>query len=116
MSRKKIELDATGLAPGRLATKIAGLLIGKGKVDYTPNIDNGDKVVILNASKIHFTGKKIMQKVYRHHSLHPGGLKEIPARRMLAENPEEIIRRCVERMLPKNKTRSARLRRLVIQK
>jgi len=112
IKRKKIEIDAQGQAPGRLATRIATLLMGKHKVDYVPHIDNGDKVIILNADKIRFTGKKAEQKMYRHHSMHPGGLKEIPAKRIMKEHPEEIIRHAVEKMLPKNKLRVDRMNRI----
>src|SRR3989339_1960200 len=102
--RKKIELNAAGQAPGRLATKIATILMGKHKVGYVPHIDQGDKVVVLNADKVYFTGKKLDQKIYRHHSMHPGGLKEIPAKKMM-ENPQSIILQAVNKMLPKNKLR-----------
>ncbi len=114
-NRKTIEIDATGMAPGRLATKIAMILMGKHKVKYTPNLDLGDKVVITNAEKIKFTGKKLEQKLYRHHSNHPGGLKEIPASKMI-ENPEQVIRLTVIKMLPKNKLRDQRMIRLHFKK
>lgn len=110
--RKTIEIDATGAKPGRLATKIATILIGKHKPSYEPHVDGGDKVTVLNPGGIVLTGKKIDQKVLRHHSMHPGGLKEIPVKKLLKENPAEIIRRAVEKMLPKNKLRDARLNRL----
>ncbi len=107
----KQEIDATGQAPGRLATRIAALLMGKHKPTYELHIDKGDKVVVSNADKIVFTGKKIEQKMYRHHSMHPGGLKEIPAKKML-EDRREVIRHAVEKMLPKNKLRAGRMNRL----
>ena len=114
MSEKhhKIEVDATDQAPGRLATRIVTLLIGKHKPGYLPHVDTGDKVVVKNASALRFTGKKLEQKLYRHHTNHPGGLKEIPASKIMRENPEEIIRHAVVKMLPKNKTRNVRLKRL----
>ncbi len=112
IKRTKYVLDATRERPGRLATKIATLLIGKHKVSYEPHLDNGDKVQIINADKILFSGKKLDQKEYKHHSMHPGGLKIKPAKTMLAEKPAEVIRHAVEKMLPKNKLREARLRRL----
>jgi len=115
-NRKTIEIDATGQAPGRLATKIATLLMGKHKVKYTPNIDAGDKVVITNCDKIVFTGKKLEQKIYRHHSNHPGGLKEKQAKTQMAESPEELIRLTVAKMLPKNKLRDQRMIRLHFKK
>ncbi len=114
--RKTIELDATGQAPGRLATKIATILMGKHKVKFTPHIDYGDKVVITNYDKIVFTGKKLDQKLYRHHSNHPGGLKEIPAKKIMAEKPQEAIRSAVLKMLPKNKLRDQRMIRLHFKK
>lgn len=107
----KFEVDATGQAPGRLATKIAMVLMGKHKPSYEMHLDKGDKVVVLNADKIVFTGKKVEQKVYRHHTMHPGGLKETPARKVV-ENPKEVIRHAVEKMLPKNKLRVDRMKRL----
>jgi large subunit ribosomal protein L13 len=112
INRKKHEIDATNQSPGRLATKIAGLLLGKHKVRFDPSMDCGDKVVVLNAKDLRFTGKKLDQKEYKHHSMHPGGLKAIPAKKLLAERPEEIIRQAVVKMLPKNKHRDIRMQRL----
>lgn len=109
------ELDATNVAPGRLATQIALYLMGKHKPTYTPHIDDGSKVVIVNADKVRFTGKKIDQKLYRHHSMHPGGLKETPAKKVLLEKPEEVIRHAVMRMIPKNKHRANRMKRLLFK-
>jgi len=110
--RKKIELDARNQAPGRLASKIATLLIGKHKVNFDPHLDRGDKVVVINVDQIAFTGKKLHQKEYKHHTMHPGGLKIKPAKKVLAENPKEVIRHAVAKMLPKNKLRAGRLQRL----
>ncbi|MDD2757898.1 MAG: 50S ribosomal protein L13 [Patescibacteria group bacterium] len=112
IKRNKIEIDASRQTPGRLASKIAMILIGKNKVGYRTHIDSGDKIVVTNLANMSFTGKKLEQKVYRHHSMHPGGLKETPAKKVLAENPEEILRHAVARMLPKNKLRTARMLRL----
>ncbi len=112
IKRKKHEIDATNQAPGRLATKIATLLMGKHKASYVPHRDMGDKVVILNASKVLFTGKKLEQKEFLHHTMHPGGLKRTPVRKVLAEKPEDVVRHAVVKMLPKNKLREARLLRL----
>lgn len=108
----KIEVDAAGIAPGRIATKIAMILMGKHKPNYEMYLDKGDKVVVLNADKVVFTGKKISQKVYRRHSMYPGGLKETPAKKVVKEDPREVIRHAVEKMLPKNKLRADRMRRL----
>jgi len=112
MNRKKFEIDATNIAPGRLATKIAMVLMGKHKVGYEPRLDKGDKVVVANVDKIKFTGKKLEQKVYRHHSNYPGGLKEIPAKKVMKENPKQIVLHAVTKMLPKNKLRDGRLMRI----
>jgi large subunit ribosomal protein L13 len=108
----KYEIDATGKAPGRVATEAATRLIGKHMISYEFHLDKGDKVIILNADKAVFTGKKIDQKIYRHHSMHPGGLKEVPVKKVAKEDPEEVIRHAVMRMLPKNKLRADRIRRL----
>jgi large subunit ribosomal protein L13 len=115
IKRKIHEIDATHQAPGRLATKIATILLGKHKVAFTPHQDHGDKVVVVNAHKVHFTGKKLIQKEYKHHSMHPGGLKSIPARKILEEKPEDIIRHAVAKMLPKNKHRNIRMQRLTFK-
>jgi large subunit ribosomal protein L13 len=112
IKRKKHELDATNQAPGRLATRIAVLLMGKHKVGFEHYKDEGDKVVVLNAEKLIFTGKKLHQKEYKHHTMHPGGLKSVPAKKMKAEKPQDIIRSAVIKMLPKNKLRSKRMQRL----
>lgn len=115
-NRKTIEIDATGQAPGRIATKIATILMGKHKVKYTPHLDLGDKVVVTNYDKVVFTGKKMDQKIYRHHSNHPGGLKEKQAKTLMAEKPEDVIRTAVAKMLPKNKLRDQRMIRLHFKK
>jgi large subunit ribosomal protein L13 len=110
--RKIHEIDATGAAPGRIASMAAALLIGKHKAAFTPHLDLGDKVLVKNAAKAVFTGKKLDQKEYKHHSMHPGGLKAIPAKKVMVEKPEEIIRHAVSKMLPRNKHRETRLKRL----
>ncbi len=109
------EIDATHQAPGRLATQIAILLMGKNKPEYSLHMDKGDKVVVINAGKILLTGKKLDQKDLKHHSMHPGGLKVIPIKKLLVEQPEEIIRHAVEKMLPKNKLRPLRMLRLTFK-
>ena len=83
-------IDAEGVVLGRLATRIARLLIGKDKPSYTPHLDCGDHVVVVNAEKVKLTGNKIDQKLYRHHSGWPGGLKEVPIRTLLQRRPEEV--------------------------
>ncbi len=112
LKHKRHEIDATAQAPGRLATRIATLLMGKNKPTYTPHIDNGDKVVITNVSGLVFSGKKLEQKKYRHHTMHPGGLKETPVKKVVKEKPQEVVRLAVAKMLPKNKFRTNRLKRL----
>lgn len=107
-------LDAEGEILGRLATRIAGLLQGKQKRNYSPAADVGDAVIIKNASKIKVSGKKAEQKIYRHHTLHPGGLKERPFKRVFAANPAEVIYLAVIKMLPKNRLRDIRMKRLKI--
>jgi len=107
-------VDATGQVLGRLATRVARLLIGKDKPEFTPHFDCGDHVVVINADKVRLTGAKIEQKVYRHHSGYPGGLKEIPARRLKEQRPDRMIREAVLGMLPKNKLRAHRARKLRI--
>lgn len=109
---KKHIIDATGGRPGRLATQIAILLMGKNKPTYAPHLDRGDRVVVTNVDKIVFSGKKLAQKEYRHHTMHPGGLKTEPAKKMVQERPADAVRHAVAKMLPKNKLRSNRLLRL----
>lgn len=96
------EVDATDLPLGRIATRIATLLRGKNKPYYSPNLDTGDYVVVINAEKVRLTGNKELQKTYQRFSGYPDGLKTISFKRMLAEKPEEIIRHAVKGMLPKN--------------
>jgi len=115
LHRKTIRLDATGQAPGRLASQIAVILIGKNKVEYATDRDMGDGVIVNHADKIKFTGKKLEQKKYYHHSGHPGGIKSITAKKLLAEKPEEVIRKAVFNMLPKNRLRNDRMKRLDIR-
>jgi large subunit ribosomal protein L13 len=105
-------LDANGQVLGRLATRIASILIGKDKPQYTPFLDCGDHVVVINAERVRLTGNKIDQKMYRHHSGHPGGLKEEPIRRLMARRPADVIREAVLGMLPKNKLRAKRAKKL----
>jgi large subunit ribosomal protein L13 len=107
-------VDATGKTLGRLASEIAKILMGKHKPTYTPHVDGGDFVVVVNAEKIHVTGKKLDKKIYYKHTLYPGGLKETPLRKMLQEKPEEVIRLAVRGMLPKNKLRDRRMKRLKV--
>lgn len=107
-------VDAQDKILGRLASKIAVFLIGKHKPQYTPHVDCGDYVVILNADKFRVTGTKMKTKIYHSHSFYPGGLKSINLETMLKKHPERVIYHAVSGMLPKNKLRSRRLRRLKI--
>ncbi len=106
VERKWYVVDAEGRTLGRLATEIAKVLRGKNKPQYTPHVDVGDFVVVVNAEKVVVTGKKAEQKVYRRHSGYPGGMKETSYGRMMERRPEEILRRAVYGMMPK--TRLAR--------
>jgi len=105
-------LDASNQALGRLAARVARILIGKDKPAYTPHLDCGDHVVVVNAEKIRLTGNKIDQKVYRSHSGYPGGLKEVPISRLLPKRADWVIREAVLGMLPKNKLRARRAKKL----
>ena len=98
-------IDATDKVVGRMATKIANTLRGKDKPIFTPHLDCGDYVIVINAEKIKFTGAKLDQKMYYRHSGFKGGLKTTPARKMLEENPTHIITAAVKNMLPNNKLR-----------
>ena len=102
IERKWYIIDAENKPLGRVATEAAKLLRGKHKPTYTPNMDAGDHVIILNASEAIFTGKKLDQKVYRHHSGYIGGMKETTARVMMEKNPEKAMMLAIKGMLPKN--------------
>lgn len=112
VTRKWFIVDAEGKTLGRLSTEIATILRGKHKVTYTPHVDGGDFVVVVNAEKIAVTGKKLDQKIYRHHTGYIGNMKEAPLRRMLAEKPLEVLKASVNGMLPKTKLRSPMMKRL----
>jgi large subunit ribosomal protein L13 len=116
IERKTITLDATDKILGRFATEIARLLMGKHKVNYTPNLDNGEIIIITNASKIKMSGKKMEQKRFYDHSGYPGGLKIKKMAETFALKPEYVIKRTVNRMLPKNKLRPKMLKRLTFKK
>ena len=103
VEKKWILIDAEGLVLGRMAAVVADILRGKNKTMYTPHIDTGDNVVIINAEKVKLTGRKAEQRVFHWHSGHPGGLKEHTAKRTFASAyPERVIERAVERMMPKD--------------
>ncbi len=118
---KKEELDhqwclvnAEGKVLGRLATELAKILRGKNKPSFTPHVDTGDFVVVVNAGKVVLTGKKMKDKVYYHHTGYPGGIKEITAEKLLAKKPTEMLRIAVKGMLPKNSLGRQMLRKLKI--
>lgn len=101
IDRKWYVVDATGCTLGRLASEVAKVLRGKNKAIFTPHIDTGDYVIVINADKIKVTGKKLEQKIYYHHSDYVGGMKETTLREMLNKKPERVIELAVKGMLPK---------------
>jgi len=107
-------IDAADQVLGRVATKVASILCGKHRPQYAPFLITGDHVVIINADKIRLTGQKVDQKVYRWHTLYPGGLREVGARKVMETKPENVIREAVLGMLPKNKLRKRMVKRLKI--
>ncbi len=113
--RKTHLLDAKGKTLGRLSSEIARLLQGKHKPAYAPETDHGDRVEVHNLEQLHFTGKKLEQKVYYRHSGYLGGLKIIPQKRVWSLDPASVLKRAVQQMLPNNKLRKERLKRLMIK-
>ncbi|MBK5231912.1 MAG: 50S ribosomal protein L13 [Thermoleophilia bacterium] len=107
-------VDAEGKTLGRLATQLADVLRGKRKPDYTPHIDTGDFVVVVNAEKIKVTGDKVNSKIYWRHSGYPGGIKSRTLGEMLEKQPEEVIRKAVKGMMPRNKLGRAQLLKLKV--
>ena len=101
IDRKWYVIDAEGMTLGRLASETAKILRGKNKPIFTPHIDTGDYVIIVNAEKVKVTGKKLDQKIYYHHSAYVGGMKETTLRDMLAKKPEKVVELAVKGMLPK---------------
>ena len=101
IERKWYVVDAEGATLGRLASEIAKVLRGKNKPEYTPHIDTGDYVIVVNAEKIKVTGKKLDQKIYYHHSDYVGGMKETTLKEMMAKKPEKVVELAVKGMLPK---------------
>jgi large subunit ribosomal protein L13 len=112
IQRSWFVLDADGMVLGRLASKAAMVLMGKHKPTYTPFIDTGDHIIVVNADKIRLTGRKEEQKVYRTHSGYPGGLKEVGARKMRQTRPARMIELAIQGMLPKNKLGKSMYRKL----
>jgi len=107
-------VDAQDAVLGRLSTQVAGVLRGKNKALYTPSVDTGDFVIVINAEKIALTGRKLADKIYYSHSGYVGGLKEITAGKLLEKKPEDLIKKAVKGMLPKNKLARAMLSKLKI--
>lgn len=107
-------IDADGAVLGRLATQAAATLRGKHKASFTPNLDTGDPVVIVNAAKIKVTGKKLSDKLYIRHSGYPGGFKAETLERLLARRPEEVVRRAIRGMLPRNRLGEKMSRKLFV--
>ena len=114
VTRNWYEIDAEGKILGKVAAEIAVRLMGKHKPSYTPHVDGGDFVIVTNAEKIAVTGKKLLDKKYYRHSGYPGGLKVRSLQEMLEKQPTEVIRKAVERMLPKNKLGSQMIGRLKV--
>lgn len=116
IERKWYIIDAEGKALGRLAAQAASILRGKHKVNYTPHVDSGDHVIIINADKAVLTGRKLDNKMYRRHSLYPGGLKQMKYRELMENNPEKAVMLAVKGMLPNNTLGRAALRKLRVYK
>ncbi|HOW87382.1 MAG TPA: 50S ribosomal protein L13 [Candidatus Omnitrophota bacterium] len=112
MARKTYLIDADGKTLGRMATKVASLLMGKGKTCFMPDKITGDQVVVINAAKVHVTGKKQENKIYTHYTGYSSGLKTSTYEQLMAKKPTEIIMRAVSRMLPKNRIGDVMLKRL----
>jgi len=114
VARQWYVVDADGQTLGRLATRIADTLRGKGKVQYTPHVDTGDFVIVVNAEKVAVTGNKLDQKHYHRHSGYPGGLRSRTLRQQLDRQPTEVLRKAVRGMLPRNRLARAQMRKLKI--
>ena len=114
VTRKWYVVDATGKTLGRLCTEIANRLRGKHKPEFTPHVDTGDYVVVVNAEKIVVSGNKTTDKLYHHHTGYPGGIKSISFDKLLVKSPEMIIEKAVKGMMPKNKLSRAMLSKLKV--
>ncbi len=112
ITRKWYVVDAEGQTLGRLASEVASVLRGKHKPEFTPFLDTGDYVVIINAAKLVLTGNKLDQKLYRYHTLYPGGLKSTTYRNMMQNKPEKVFELAVKGMLPKNALGRAMFKKL----
>jgi len=116
VERKWYVVDAAGVPMGRLASKVAAILRGKNKPTFTPNIDTGDFVIIVNSDKVVLTGKKLEDKYYRYHTGYIGGLKEIPYKKMIAEKSDVAVYEAVRGMLPKNSLGRQMIKKLRVYK
>ena len=114
IERKWYVVDAEGKNLGRLASEVAKVLRGKNKPTFTPHIDTGDYVIVVNAAKVNVTGRKLDQKIYYHHSEYVGGMKETTLREMLAKKPEAVIEHAVKGMLPKGPIGSQMIKKLYV--
>lgn len=114
IERKWHIVDVEGMILGRAASQIAAILRGKHKPQFTPNVDTGDFVIVINADKIVLTGKKLDQKMYRHHSQYPGGLKEISYKKLLDKKPEFLFYEAVRRMLPSGPLAKSQIKKLKV--
>lgn len=115
-TRKIHQIDAKDRAVGRVAAEIVTILRGKNKVTFRPHLDEGDTVEVINCDQLKFTGKKLEQREYIWHTMHPGGLKRKKVADVFAQNPGEVLRRAVLGMLPDNKLRKKMIKRLLIKK
>ena len=116
VERKWYVVDATGMPLGRLASQVATILRGKNKPTFTPHVDTGDYVIITNTDKVILTGKKLEKKLYRYHTGHIGGLKEIPYKRMMEEKSDEAVYAAIKGMLPKNSLGAKMIKKCKIYK
>ena len=116
VERKWYVVDAEGLTLGRLASHVASVLRGKNKPTYTPNVDTGDFVIVVNTDKVVLTGKKLEDKFYRYHTGYIGGLKEIPYKKLMAEKSDLAVYEAVKGMLPKNSLGRAMIKKLRVYK
>ena len=116
VERKWYVVDAEGLTLGRLASRVAAVLRGKTKPNYTPNVDTGDFVIVINTDKVVLTGKKLENKYYRYHTGYIGGLKEIPYKKMMEEKSDLAVYEAVKGMLPKNSLGRAMIKKLRVYK
>ena len=114
IEREWFVVDAANQTLGRLASKIAGILKGKHKVTYSPHLDVGDYVIVINAEKIHVTGRKMDQKIYYRHTGYPGGIRQATLREQLSRHPTFAVKRAIRGMLPKNRLGRAMLKKLKV--